>query len=50
MSIILGSIILISGGRDQEDPWFKASLSKQSARPYLEKNHHKKGLVEWLKV
>jgi hypothetical protein len=29
---------------------FKASLGKWFARPYLEKTHHKKGLVEWLKV
>jgi hypothetical protein len=25
---------------------FEASLGKQFARPYLEKTHHKKGLVE----
>jgi hypothetical protein len=30
-----------SGGRDQED---------QVLKPYLENNHHHKGLVEWLKV
>jgi hypothetical protein len=30
--------------------WFKATLGKQFERPYLEKAHHKKGLVEWLKV
>jgi hypothetical protein len=30
-----------SEGREQED---------HSSRPYLEKIHHKKGLMEWLKV
>jgi hypothetical protein len=30
--------------------WFKASPGKQFVRPYLEKAHHKKGLVQWLKV
>jgi hypothetical protein len=29
---------------------FKVSPDKQCVRPYLEKTHHKKGLVEWLKV
>jgi hypothetical protein len=29
---------------------FEASPGKQFTRPYLEKTHHKKGLVEWLKV
>jgi hypothetical protein len=29
---------------------FEASLGKQFSRPYLEKTHHKKELVEWLKV
>jgi hypothetical protein len=28
----------------------KASWGKWFSRPYLEKNHHKKGLVVWLKV
>jgi hypothetical protein len=31
-----------SGGRDQEDHGSKPSLGKLSARPYLEKAHHKK--------
>jgi hypothetical protein len=26
------------------------SLGKQFMKPYLEKTHHKRGLVEWLKV
>jgi hypothetical protein len=30
--------------------WFEASLGKQFATPYLEKTHHKTGLVEWLKA
>jgi hypothetical protein len=29
---------------------FEASPGKQFMKPYLEKNLHKKGLVEWLKV
>jgi hypothetical protein len=29
---------------------FKASLGKQFTRPYLEKTHHQKGMLEWLKV
>jgi hypothetical protein len=28
---------------------FKASLRQIVCKPYLEKPHHKKGLVEWLK-
>jgi hypothetical protein len=28
---------------------FEASLGKLFSRPYLEKTHQKKGLVEWLK-
>jgi hypothetical protein len=39
-----------SGERDQEDGGSKPAPGKYFARPYLEKkNHHKKGLVEWLK-
>jgi hypothetical protein len=34
-----------SGSRDQKD-----ESGKQITRPYLEKTHHKKGLVEWLKL
>jgi hypothetical protein len=30
--------------------WFKASPGKEFLRSYLEKTHHKKGLVKWLKV
>jgi hypothetical protein len=30
--------------------WFEASLGKKLERPYLGNTHHKKGLVEWLKV
>jgi hypothetical protein len=29
---------------------FEISLGKQFERPYLEKTHHKKGLVEWLEM
>jgi hypothetical protein len=39
-----------SDGRDQEDHSSKPALGKQFERPYLEKQNHKKGLVEWLKV
>jgi hypothetical protein len=39
-----------SGGRDQEDCSSKPAQANSSTRPYLEKTHHKKGLVEWLKV
>jgi hypothetical protein len=39
-----------SGGRDQEDHGLKPAQANSSARPYLEKTFHKKGLVEWLKV
>jgi hypothetical protein len=39
-----------SGGRDQIGSQFEASRANSSARPYLEKTLHKKGLVEWLKV
>jgi hypothetical protein len=37
-----------SGGRDQENCGSQPALVKQFTRPYLEKTHHKKGLVEWL--
>jgi hypothetical protein len=36
-------------GRDQEDH-SQSQPGKEFARPYLNKTHHKKGLVEWLKV
>jgi hypothetical protein len=39
-----------SGGRDQEDHGLKPAPGNSSTRPYLEKNHHKKRLVEWFKV
>jgi hypothetical protein len=39
-----------SGGRNQEDRGYKSAPSKHFARPYLEKTHHKKRLVERLKV
>jgi hypothetical protein len=28
----------------------QSQLGKWFVKPYLEKKHHKKGLVEWLKV
>jgi hypothetical protein len=39
-----------SGGRESGGLRFEASPGKLFMRPYLEKTHHKKGLVEWLKV
>jgi hypothetical protein len=39
-----------SGGRDQEDLGSKPVWANGFERPYLKKTHHKKGLVEWLKV
>jgi hypothetical protein len=38
------------GGRDQEDCGLKPAQANISMRPYLKKTHHKKGLVEWLKM
>jgi hypothetical protein len=38
-----------SGGRDQEDCGSKPPWANSSARPYLEKTIHKKGL-KWLKA
>jgi hypothetical protein len=37
---------IYSGGRDQEDRSSKPAWGVQFRRPYIEKNHHKKGLVE----
>jgi hypothetical protein len=35
----------------QEDRgWKPAQANSLQERPYLKKTHHKKGLVEWLKV
>jgi hypothetical protein len=31
-------------------PQLEASLGKEFVKPHLEKTHHKKGLVEWLKL
>jgi hypothetical protein len=39
-----------SGGRDQKDCGSKPAQANSSVRAYLEETHHKKGLVEWLKV
>jgi hypothetical protein len=45
MSIILALRRQRSGGSR-----FEASPGKYFVRPYLEQTHHKKRLVEWLKV
>jgi hypothetical protein len=37
-------------GRDHEDHSLKPAQANSSVRPYLDKTHHNKGLVEWLKV
>jgi hypothetical protein len=39
-----------SGGRDQEDRGSKSARVNSSRDPISKKIHHKKGLVEWLKV
>jgi hypothetical protein len=39
-----------SGGRGQQDCGSKPAWANKFARPYLGKTHHKKALVEWLKV
>jgi hypothetical protein len=39
-----------SGGRDKEDHGSKTVQANSSSRPYIKKAHHKKGLVELLKV
>jgi hypothetical protein len=39
-----------SGGSDQEDRSLKPAWANSSVRPYLKNTHHKKGLLEWLKV
>jgi hypothetical protein len=38
-----------SGDRDQKEHGPKPALGKQFLTPSLEKTHHKKGLVKWLK-
>jgi hypothetical protein len=39
-----------SGGRDQEDHGSKPIQINSSRDPISKKIHHKKGLMEWLKV
>jgi hypothetical protein len=34
----------------QEDRGSKPAWANSSERPHLEETHHKKGLMEWLKV
>jgi hypothetical protein len=38
-----------SGGSDQEDWGLKPAPDKQFSKLNLEKTHHKKGVMEWLK-
>jgi hypothetical protein len=39
-----------SAGRDQEDRGLKTAWANSLKDPISKKPHHKKGLVEWLKV
>jgi hypothetical protein len=39
-----------SGGRDQEKQSLKPTWANSLRDPIFEKTHHKKELVEWLKV
>jgi hypothetical protein len=39
-----------SGGRDQEYQGLRPARATSSQEPISERNHYKKGLVEWLKV
>jgi hypothetical protein len=39
-----------SGSRDQEDRGSKPAWANSSRDPIKKNTHHKKGLVEWLKV
>jgi hypothetical protein len=39
-----------SGGGDQEDRSLKPAGANSSQDPISKNTHHKKGLVEWLKV
>jgi hypothetical protein len=39
-----------SGGIDKEDQGLKLAQANSSRDPVFKKTHHKKGLVEWLKV
>jgi hypothetical protein len=41
---------IILATQEAEIRRIEASLGKQVKRPYLEKTHHRKGLVEWLTV
>jgi hypothetical protein len=41
---------VISGGRDQEDGGLKPIFANSSRDPILKKTHHKKGIMERLKV
>jgi hypothetical protein len=39
-----------SGGRDEEDGSSKSAQPNGSKDPISKENHHKNGLVRWLKV
>jgi hypothetical protein len=46
----LTSVILATQEAEIRRTKVRSHPQQMSIRPYLEKNHHKKGLVEWLKV
>jgi hypothetical protein len=39
-----------SGGRDQKDLSLKPAWANSSTKPHPKQTHHKKGLVEWLRM
>jgi hypothetical protein len=43
-------ILATQENRDQKDHGVNPAWANSSLKPYLEKTHHEKGLVEWLKV
>jgi hypothetical protein len=43
-------ILATQAGKDQEDRSSKPAQENSSQDPITKKSHHKKGLVEWLKV
>jgi hypothetical protein len=49
VNIKLGDVILATPSRDQEDG-ISSPVQANSSRDPIWKTHHKKGLVEWLKV
>jgi hypothetical protein len=46
----LTSVFLTNQGQKSGGSWFEASPGKYFMRDYLEKHHHTKVLVRWLKM